>query len=192
MVDISQYALFGASPYTVSLLVVGVTLFLILSYRWALPKPIPGIPYNASAVNSLLGDVPEMMEQMQKTDQIFPWLVSQTVKLQSPIVQVWARPFAKPWVIVADFKESQDILMRRTKEFDRSGFFGDLFTGIIPDHHIHRMSNDEKFKSNRFLMKDLMTPAFLHTVWASLSIISIISMNADLLERLQHHRYTRL
>jgi hypothetical protein len=164
MVELVQYTLFGASQYTISLLVVGVALFSNLFYRWALPKPIPGIPYNASAVNSLLGDIPQMLEHKQKTDQIFTWLVAQTVKLQSPIVQVWARPFSRPWVLIADFKESQDILMRRTKEFDRSGFFGDLFLGLIPDHHISRLSHDERFKSNRFLMKDLMTPAFLNTV----------------------------
>lgn len=168
MIDLTQYTLFGASPYTISLLVLSVALSSILFYRWALPKPIPGIPYNASAVNSLLGDIPQMMEYKQKTEQIFPWLVAQTVKLQSPIVQVWARPFSKPWVLIADFKESQDILMRRTKEFDRSGFFGDLFMGLVPDHHIFRLSHDEKFKSNRFLMKDLMTPAFLNTVSAFL------------------------
>jgi hypothetical protein len=164
MVDLIQHTFFGASLYTISLLVVGVALFFILSYRWALSKPIPGIPYNVSAANSLLGDIPQMMEHKQKTDQIFPWLVAQTVKLQSPIVQVWARPFSRPWVIIADFKESQDILMRRTKEFDRSGFFGDLFLGLTPDHHISRLSHDERFKSNRFLMKDLMTPAFLNMV----------------------------
>jgi len=164
MADFSQYTLFGVSPYTIFLLVIGVALFSLLSYRWALPKPIPGIPYNSAAAKRLLGDVPEMMQSMQKTEQIFPWLIEQNVKLNSPIVQVWTRPFAKPWVVISDFRESQDILMRRTKEFDRSAFFGDLFMGLLPDHHISRKSTDEKFKSNRFLMKDLMTPAFLHSV----------------------------
>lgn len=54
--------------------------------------------------------------------------------------------------------------MRRTKEFDRSNFFGDIFAGTIPDHHIRKLSQDPKFKSNRALVKDLMTPAFLNNV----------------------------
>ena len=103
-----------------------------------------------------------MVTHQSETGQIFPWMVSQSVALNSPIVQLFLRPFQKPWVIITDFRESQDILLRRTREFDRSDFLGDVFVGLVPEFHISKKSTDEKFKSNRNLIKDLMTPAFLH------------------------------
>jgi hypothetical protein len=146
------------------------SVLLYLGYRWALPKPIPGVPYNLDSANSILGDLPAMLKQLSATGQIFPWTTAQNTKLNSPIVQVFTRPLMKPWVIITDFKESQDILLRRTKEFDRSDFLGDVFLGLIPDMHISMKSTDNKFKRNRHLIKDLMTPGFLHEVSAIVNL----------------------
>jgi len=66
-----------------------------------------------------------------------------------------------PWVVVTDPFESQDILLRRTKEFDRSGFFGELIGGILPEQHIQFLSNDARFKNNRNLINHLMAPTFI-------------------------------
>jgi hypothetical protein len=53
-------------------LVLGVLLVgLYAAYRAALPKPIPGIPYNKDAAHKLLGDVPEMMDYVKRTQRIF-------------------------------------------------------------------------------------------------------------------------
>ncbi|EXJ69984.1 uncharacterized protein A1O5_07057 [Cladophialophora psammophila CBS 110553] len=138
--------------------------FLYLGYRRLLPRPIPGIPYNESATHSLFGDIPEMMNYMARTEEVWPWIADQVTKHQSPIVQVFARPFARPWVIISDHRESCDVLLRRTKEFDRSNFTADVFTGLVPDMHISFKSTEEQFKLHRNLLKDLMTPAFLHAV----------------------------
>lgn len=73
---------------------------------------------------------------------------------------------ALPWVVVTDPFESQDILLRRTKEFDRSGFFGDLINGILPEQHIQFLSTDERFKKNRNLINHLMAPTFISQVSA--------------------------
>ena len=89
-------------------LVVICAIFLYVSYRRLMPKPIPGIPYNKSATRSLFGDVPEIMSYISRTQEIWPWITEQTRKHQSPIVQVFARPFSKPWVVIADHRESQD------------------------------------------------------------------------------------
>ncbi|KAJ4396552.1 hypothetical protein N0V93_000772 [Gnomoniopsis smithogilvyi] len=62
--------------------------------------------------------------------------------------------------------ESQDILLRRTKEFDRSGFFGDLINGILPEQHIQFLSTDERFKTNRNLINHLMAPTFVSQISA--------------------------
>lgn len=48
-----------------------VLLGLYVLYRAALPKPIPGIPYNKGAAGKLFGDVPEMMGYVMRTKRIF-------------------------------------------------------------------------------------------------------------------------
>lgn len=68
--------------------------------------------------------------------------------------------------MVTDPYESQDILLRRTKEFDRSGFFGDLINGILPEQHIQFLSSDDRFKKNRALINHLMAPTFISQVSA--------------------------
>ena len=136
-----------------------------LLYRAALPCPISGIPYNKASVRSILGDIPAMLKHTQETSQVFDWLAAQCVKLNSPIIQVWARPLGRPWVVVADFREGQDILMRRGKEFDRSRYFSELFIGVVPYHHITMPSNDIQRKQRR-LLADTMSLNFLQDIAA--------------------------
>lgn len=71
----------------------------------------------------------------------------------------------KPWVIVADAREANDILVRRSREFDRSSFFGDMFVSLIPGAMVH-MKTNATWKAQRRLVGDTMTPSFLHTVGA--------------------------
>jgi hypothetical protein len=154
---------FPISPYAFTPIAATLGLIILL-YGHFLPRPIPGIPYNAKAARRLLGDLPDILSHVLKTDTIFPWLVKQTSIHNSPIVQVFARPFQRPWIIITDFRESQDIMLRRTREFDRSDFLGDVFVGLVPDMHISRKSHEVAFKKNRALLKDLMTPRFLNDV----------------------------
>ncbi|KIV86698.1 hypothetical protein PV11_02296 [Exophiala sideris] len=153
-------------PTSLSIGIVAILCILYLAYRWALPKPIPGIPYNASAAKSIFGDVPSIVSYMSKTDRLWPWIMQQNIIHQSPIAQVFARPFAAPWVLISDFRESQDICLRRTHEFDRSKFVIDAFVGLVPDMRITMHSTEERFKTCRNLLKDLMTPGFLNEVEA--------------------------
>lgn len=146
--------------------IVAIFLILYLSYQKLLPKPIPGIPYNASATKSILGDVPGLISHMSKTGQLWAWIMQQNIDHGSPVVQVFARPFAGPWVLISDFRESQDILLRRTQEFDRGKFVADAFGGLLPQFHFTMQSSEPQFKANRALLKDLMTPGFLHEVGA--------------------------
>lgn len=136
---------------------------LHLLYRWALPKPIPGIPCNEKATKSVLGDATAMISDITKTDTAwFEWLLKTSIDLNSPIVQVFLRPLSQPLVILCDFREAQDLLLHR-KEFDRSPIFGDLFGGLGPDHHINQPTN-QIWQSHRRLLKDLMSPPFLKNV----------------------------
>lgn len=133
---------------------------LYLLRRALLPKPIPGILYNENAVKSLMGDVPEFRAAPNRRE----WWARQAIVHQSPLVQVFMRPFARPWVFVADYFEAADICMRRLKEFDRSDITREQFGGLTPGHHITLKSSDPQFKKNKELIRDLMSVSFLQPV----------------------------
>ncbi|KAI9148789.1 Cytochrome P450 monooxygenase TRI13 [Paramyrothecium foliicola] len=143
---------------------VGIALFL--AYRAIIPKPLADIPYNKDAATKLFGDIPEMMGYVMRTKRIFCWLTSLTTRHHSPIVQAFIKPGGLPWVVVTDPFESQDILLRRIKEFDRSEFFGELINGILPEQHIQFISTDDRFKNNRKLINHLMAPTFISEISA--------------------------
>ncbi|KAH9844889.1 Cytochrome-P450 monooxygenase [Teratosphaeria destructans] len=168
----------SASSTTCTLLVGSLIIALIALYRAALPKPIPGIPYDAASSRRLLGNVPAMLAHMSKSEGTFiTYLTDLMDSLGSPIIQVFIRPFSRPLVILADFRESHDLMTRR-KEFDRSQVVGDLFLGVAPNHHIRQKTNDA-WKAQRRLIQDLMTPTFLHDV-AAPAILKKVNLLMDL------------
>lgn len=71
-----------------------------------------------------------------------------------------------PWIVVTDPLESQDILLRRTKDFDRARYFGDVISGVLPEQHIQFQSGDARFRNNRALINHLMAPTFVSQVSA--------------------------
>ena len=136
-----------------------VTSALYGLYRWLLPKPVPGIAYNPEAIKSLLGDAPGMIKEVSVTGEFRVWCVKQMRKMNSPVCQVFIRPFSKPWILLADFRESKDILMRR-REFDKSSFLSDGMACMGSFHGIY--TTGDKLKWNRQLISDLMTTTFLN------------------------------
>jgi len=150
-------------PWTVSMAAVGSVLvsFLLLLWRAALPKPIPGIPYNRLSATRLRGDSPEWSKD--KRGLRF-WMRDQFGIHDSPIVQIFVAPFTKPWVIVADFREAQDTVMRRPRDIEKSNLSNEVFRGVAPASHVCMKSSDPLFKHNKELLKDLMTTSFLHEV----------------------------
>lgn len=94
----------------------------------------------------------------------------QNIKLNSPIIQLFIKPLSKPWVIITDYKETQDILTRRTKEFDRSPYFSDIFHGVMPNHHITMSSTDERFVANKKLIQGTMSPQFVNDVGSFIAV----------------------
>lgn len=93
------------SPQTAGLLVVVFSVILILLYRAALPKPIPGIPYDRTSAGRILGDVPDALKYHGETHEMVTFLEKRCRELGGPICQVFMRPFAKPWVVVMDGRE---------------------------------------------------------------------------------------
>lgn len=149
----------------VGLVLIGVAFSIRLLYRLALPRPIPGIPYNEDSARKLLGDVPGMTSHIKNAEGTFITYIMESMRtLNSPLIQVFIRPLSSPLLILADFREAHDILIHR-KDFDRSPSLGDLVKGLTPDHHIHLQTN-AAWKTQRRLVQDLMTPSFLHNVAA--------------------------
>lgn len=78
-----------------------------LLYRWLLPAPIAGIPFNVEATKSIFGDIPGMMAHLKTHETIIDWIESHNSRHNSPIVQVFANLFGKPWIVIKDFREAQ-------------------------------------------------------------------------------------
>ena len=157
------YPLFGdnISPViaaTLAVPFVAITIYLL--YQWLLPKPLPGIAYNAEATKSLWGDEPALARYLSANGEFSSWLGEQCLKLGSPVCQVFVQPFKLPWILVADFHEAQDILMRRT-DFDKPQFLIDGLQALGDFHARYRTGQDE-FRSRRQLRQDLMGPTFLN------------------------------
>lgn len=85
------------------------------------------------------------------------------IELDSPVIQMFMRPYAKPWIIVNDFREAMDIQMYRNHEFDRAHFLGDIFKPLLPGNHVWMPTGDQ-FRANRQLIRDTMSPFFLYQV----------------------------
>ncbi|KAK5127379.1 hypothetical protein LTR85_006718 [Meristemomyces frigidus] len=132
-------------------------------YRATIPKPFPGIPYVAASARRAFGDMPDVLRYRAETSETISFLIKKCVELNSPIVQVFMKPFSKPWVVIMDSQESQDIMARRTREFDRSDFFGDVLKASVPHNQVW-MKTTEQWRSNRRLMADTMSPQFLQNV----------------------------
>ena len=144
-----------AAPFAFT--VVSTALYLF--YKWLLPRPLPGIPYNSQAVKSLRGDEPDLARYLSASGEFSSWLGEQCLKMKSPVCQVFVQPFKLPWVLVADFHEAQDILMRRN-EFDKPQFLIDALQGLGDFHARYKMG--DAFRARRQLRQDLMAPKFLN------------------------------
>lgn len=145
-------------------IVAGAVVLLYLAYQLALPKPLPGIPYNEEALHSLLGDGAAIKKLQEQGGRPRAWFGEQNAKHKSPLVQVFVAPLSNPMLLLSDFREGQDILLRRGKEFDHGPRNLAAFSGVLENHHIGMRTSDPQFRANRELIKDLMTPNFLHTV----------------------------
>jgi hypothetical protein len=156
-VTLERSALWDASFAT------GAVLALLASlYYYLLPKPIEGIPYNRAATGSVLGDIPAMVREGNNNS--IAWIGRQAANLPGPLCQLFIIPFAKPVVVLTDYHEAQDILMRR-KEFDRSDYSIALVGGAVPNHHVN-IKTGSAWKAHRQLVGELMTSKFLNGVAA--------------------------
>ncbi|KAF2806011.1 cytochrome P450 [Mytilinidion resinicola] len=145
------------APASAGLLaILGLLYFL---YERLLPQPLPGIPYDPKSTRKLLGDGPDMVREVGATREIHVWLLKKVNKLQAPLCQIFVQPFSRPWVVLADSVEAQNLLTRRP-EFDRSSFDK---TGLSPLDGFHsRMTMGDSWKRTRAWLQDLLSPPFLN------------------------------
>lgn len=141
-----------------------VLALLYVLYLSALPKPLPGIPYDVKSSHRLLGDIPHFFALEKAGRRIMEFWADVARRQQSPITQYFAGPFTKPVVIISDFRETKDLLMRRAKLLDHGSLNTGLWFGAIPHHFVGMPSSDPRYAKSKSLSNDLMTPSFLHNV----------------------------
>ncbi|KAK1639783.1 cytochrome P450 [Colletotrichum phormii] len=152
--------------------VAAAALLLRSFYLWLMPKPIPGLPHNQDSAGRISGDVPYFAEYDKAARFRTRFFYDLVAKHKSAVVQVLL-PFSKPLVIVADYRESRDLMAKRSKELSR-GYMNNLaWQGFLSEHFIAMEDAHPSFKKSRFLTKDLMTNGFLHSVSAPASHVAI-------------------
>lgn len=154
------------APYISIALILVPTISIVVYalYLYLLPKPLPGIPYDKAATRSVLGNLPSIQSFGKTHQQLFSWFSQEASRHNSPICQFWFGPFSKPDIILNDAREAQDLLLRRTREFGRSERIADVMQFTTPEFHVALMSEDPRYKRNKALVRDLMSPAFLENV----------------------------
>ena len=131
----------------------GGTVLLVVVYgfyRWLLPSPLPGIPYNKESAKSIWGDV---LELRADTGGLAKWCGKQLEKHGTPICQALMGPLSKPVVLVADVPESRAMLMGRS-DFDRSAYIIDRFP-LFGEFHLN-MKTGDAWRTSRGWLKDLL------------------------------------
>ncbi|KAI1380700.1 cytochrome P450 [Hypoxylon crocopeplum] len=140
--------------FTLTVLISGIYVI----YQRLLPKPLPGIPFDPESARSLWGDEPALRDDPAG---LAKWCSKQLDKHGSPICQALMGPFKTPVVLVADVKETRELLMSRI-DFDRSAYIIDRFP-LFGEFHLN-MKTGDGWRMSRGWLKDLLAPHYLHDV----------------------------
>lgn len=153
------------SPHaSAALAVCLVSTLVVIVWNKAYRRPLPGIPFNRDAARLLMGDLAELGEREKRPDGMKPWFLEQGYRHNSAITQFFLGPFAKPAVLVSDYREVKDILNHRDGVDFKRGKKVDVFRGLLPHAFPSMETYDPRFKEARELVKDLMAPTFLNSV----------------------------
>ncbi|RYP09689.1 hypothetical protein DL764_001115 [Monosporascus ibericus] len=158
LLEIIKTAGLGSTSSTLFLSATIIFVGLYALYRWLLPKPLPGIPFDPESAKSLWGDIPDLQRDPEGLNK---WVGKHLEKLRVPLCQALMGPFSKPIVLLADFGEARDILVGRN-DFDRSSYIIDRFP-LFGNFHL-RMKSDDAWRLSRGWLQDLISPNFLNNV----------------------------
>ncbi|EIN09897.1 cytochrome P450 [Punctularia strigosozonata HHB-11173 SS5] len=146
---------------------VSVPAGVWLIYRLALwlvtPKPLPGIPHYPVRP---FGDLGRVLAHVRETGFRSTWFGIVARDL-GPIGQVQMGPSTKI-IVLSDIQETEDILLRRTKEFDRSDDMISRFDQFIPHGQI-ALKTDTEFKNHRRFLTPAMTQKYLSAMTPGMS-----------------------
>lgn len=152
-------------PYTLWLAIP--SLGLPLAWWYFLPRPLPGIPYDVKSARYPWGDIPKLMKAAKSHKDVIKVFTDLSTDLNSPVVEFLGNPFGKTHtVLITDFRETEDILTRRTKEFDRIDASQETTSPILRESTVNMVSND-RFKAQRKLWAGVMTPEFVNKIASS-------------------------
>lgn len=143
----------------------GLLTLLFQVYRLAYPRPYPNIPYHCASSKRLWGDVPDLLSSVKTSQDPAGFLFQQCRNLNSPVVQLFLKPFAKPAIFIEDVREVKDILSTRTREFDRSPKSQRTFRPLLPHCSLVKATGAD-FKGQRRFWEGLMGTSFLRRVAA--------------------------
>lgn len=155
-------ALSEANPHIATLCVI--LLACLYFYRKLHPTPLPGIPYNKDAPNRIFGDLALIKAQRRETLDFSSVIFSLTRNLGTPIAQALFTSFSTPYILVDDPREVEDILVRRSREFDRPSLTSS-FRPLLPQSTIAQSTTPE-LKAQKRLWSDVMSADFLKRVVA--------------------------
>ena len=139
-----------------------VVLFLLI-YHYAYPRPYPGIPYNKRSAKRVLGDLPDLFDRVKTSRDTAKFAFEQCRNLNSPVVQLFLRPFSRPFIYIDDVREAEDIMVTRSKEFDRAPSTIGIFKPFVPHSSIIKLTTPE-WRAQRRLWTDIMSTDFLQRV----------------------------
>ncbi|CAK4001931.1 cytochrome P450 monooxygenase [Lecanosticta acicola] len=153
--------LLAVSKETLALVAVVLSVAYYV-YRLGFPKPLAGIPYNPEAAQRFFGDV--VFFPKPDAPAFRAWLTSLGERLQSPIVQVFIRPYGKPALVVYDYWEAYDINNRRLDEFDKTERNRQIFSEVVPQNHTSMRASDAAYPRSKNMIKGVMVPSFISEI----------------------------
>lgn len=147
------------------MILIGLALVfcLYLVLRAALPKPLPGIPYVPGSEKNFLGNLPLALAHQKNAGRFSSYFYQPAEHLQVPLLQVFMRPFSRPWLLLCDGREAQDLMTRRAHEFEYADFAIDLHRAAWPET-LASLKTNERWRANRRMMGETATSMYINTV----------------------------
>ncbi|GKT64942.1 cytochrome P450 [Colletotrichum tofieldiae] len=160
---------------SVSAVIFAVAVAVRLVYLRLLPKPIPGIPCNKDSATRLLGDAQYFIDLDKAGEFWVKFFTDLLARHKTPIAQYFPGPFESTHIVIGDYRETRDLMTKRSKDFGRGYKNNATWQGLFPEHFIAMDDFHPSFKDAKFLTKDLMTPSFLHGVSAPASYKTVMN-----------------
>ncbi|KAI0413076.1 cytochrome P450 [Xylaria grammica] len=173
------------------LLGVSAVALVVTAWRKLYPTPYPGIPYNKDSARRITGDFPSLMPLIQATNEFSNSVFAvSTQRLGTPIAQVLFPAIRKPFIVLEDPREIEDIVLRRNREFDKATTAIDGFAPMFPQASLSQYATP-KLKAQKRLWADVMSAKFLHKAAApnihkaTLELLELWNLKASTVHKIQ-------